>query len=81
MTTLEQILEYYEDDQILIADGFDEAVLGIEESSMRLIYSASKMVDCLIADGMTQEDAIEYLSYNVFGAYVGERTPIWCMDF
>ena len=26
---------------------------------------------------MSHEDAIEYLEYNVWGAYVGEQTPIY----
>jgi hypothetical protein len=36
------------------------------------------MIDILMfRDNMTVEDAIEYLEYNVFGAYVGEGTPIY----
>ena len=26
---------------------------------------------------MTDEEAWEYLEYNVFGAYVGDKTPIY----
>lgn len=29
---------------------------------------------------MSEEDAIEYFSFNVSGGYVGEKTPIWCQD-
>jgi hypothetical protein len=29
---------------------------------------------------MTIEEAIEYFEFNVRGAYVGEKTPIWCED-
>jgi len=29
---------------------------------------------------MSLEDAIEHLSFNTLNAYVGEKTPIWCMD-
>jgi methyl-accepting chemotaxis protein len=29
---------------------------------------------------MNEEDAIEYFEYNVSGAYIGEKTPIWCDD-
>jgi hypothetical protein len=31
-------------------------------------------------EGMSEEDAMEHFSYNVSGAYVGEKTPIWCYD-
>jgi hypothetical protein len=29
---------------------------------------------------MTAEDAIEHFQFNVAGAWVGEKTPIWCED-
>jgi len=31
-------------------------------------------------DGMDRIDAIEYLEFNTFGAYVGEKTPIYMWD-
>jgi len=30
---------------------------------------------------MDDEEAIEYLEFNTFGAYVGEKTPIWAETF
>jgi len=64
----------------LKADGFDEAIIGVDFVShpARIIYNKQKMLDILIErDGMTDEEAIEYLEYNVLGAYVGEGTPIY----
>jgi hypothetical protein len=78
---LEIIIENYQDEEILKADGFDDAVIGIEVHSMRLIYSVQKCIDILKEDEMDEIDAIEYFEYNVLGAYVGEKTPIWCNDF
>jgi hypothetical protein len=78
---LEQIIDYYYETDFLKADGFDAAVIGIDEGTMRLIYSVSKCIDILVKDQeMDYEDALEYFSYNVSGAYVGEKTPIWCND-
>jgi hypothetical protein len=78
---LEEIVEYYPDEEILKADGFDDAVIGIEEGTMRLIYSVRRCIEILITDEeMTLEDALEHFSYNVSGSYVGEKTPIWCED-
>ena len=77
---LERILGIYEDEELLIADGFDDAVIGIDESSMRVIYSVAKCLHILERD-MEMIDAIEYFEFNVKGAYVGEKTPIWCEDF
>ena len=77
---LEKILEQYEDEQILIADGFDDAVIGIEENSMRLIYSVEKCINILMDQGMDMTESVEYFDFNVSGSYVGEKTPIWCDD-
>jgi hypothetical protein len=78
---LEIIIENYEDEEILKADGFDNAVIGIDTNSMRLIYSVQKCIEVLREEGMDEIDAVEYFEYNVLGAYVGEKTPIWCNDF
>ena len=77
---LKRILENYPDENILTADGFDDAVIGFEVHSMRLIYSVTKCLEILMNDGMDETDAQEYFSYNVEGAWVGEQTPIWCHD-
>lgn len=74
-----EIMEKYPDEEFLLADGFNEAVLGVDEKSMRLIYSISKCINILMQD-MSEEDAFEYFYYNVSGAYMGEKTPIWCDD-
>lgn len=41
------------------------------------VYSYDKILDILmIEDGMTEREAIDYIEYNIAGAYVGELTPI-----
>jgi len=80
MNLLDEIVMVYEGEDILKADGFDDAVIGIETNTMRLIYSVSKCLAILEADGMDYEEAREYFDFNVSGAYVGEQTPIWCDD-
>lgn len=78
---LEQILEWFPEEEILKADGFDEAIIGIDDTTMRLIYSQSKCIEILMTrDGMDDETAFEYFHFNVKGAYMGEKTPIWCVD-
>ena len=77
---LDNIVEYYQDEEILKADGFDDAVIGIENGTMRLIYSVRMCIEILVLEGMDMVDAIEHFDYNVKGSYVGEKTPIWCDD-
>lgn len=76
---LDKILAWFPEEEILLADGLDEAIIGIDETSMRLIYSKSKCIEILCRD-MSEEDAHEHFSFNISGAYVGEKTPIWCLD-
>jgi hypothetical protein len=79
---INEIIEQYEDETFLKADGFDEAIIGVCEdfnAPVRLIYSVTKCIEILMRD-MSEEDAMEHFSFNVSGGYVGEKTPIWCLD-
>jgi hypothetical protein len=76
---IDEILERYQDESFLKADGFDEAIIGVDEKEMRLIYSVSKCIEILCRD-MSEEDALEHFDYNVSGSYMGDKTPIWCYD-
>ena len=46
---------------------------------MRLIYSVEKCITILMKE-MSFEEAFDYFHYNVLGAWVGDKTPIWCED-
>ena len=77
------IIEFYGDhdeDGLLFADGFDDAIIGICPTSLRVVYSRSKVIEILCND-MSEEDAVDYAEYNTFNTYVGEKTPIWVEDF
>ena len=77
---LEGIIEYYQDEEFLKADGFDDSVIGVDTSTMRLIYSVRMCVEILVLQGMDMFEAIEYFDFNIRGSFVGEKTPIWCED-
>ena len=75
---LEQALSVI-DEEIMVMDGFEEAFIGL---SLRCgqptlaTYSWEKMVDVLMdKDGMEYDEAVEYISYNCLGAWMGEITP------
>lgn len=61
-------------------DRFHNAIIGIGGRCGMpdvYIYSYDKMLTVLMEeDDMSEGDAIDYLEYNVLGAYVGEETPI-----
>ena len=68
--------------ETMFADGFDDAIIGLDTTGevFRVIYDRDKMAQRLEEDGMSSEEAWEYLEYNVFGAYVGEGTPIYAHE-
>ena len=76
---LSHILESFPEEDFLVADGFDEAIIGVETNTMRLIYSYTKCIEILTRD-MDYQEATEYFNFNVSGVYIGDRTPIWCYD-
>lgn len=65
---------------VLLADGFDDAFIGVSQrmnEPLLAVYSYDKMVEVLVVrDGMTEEEACEYIDFNVVGAWVGKQTPI-----
>jgi hypothetical protein len=82
---LELILEMAEESLSLKPDGFDGsadgyngAIVGITDNG-QLVYSKERMIELLVEmnNEMTIEDAWEFLEYNCFNAYIGEKTPIY----
>jgi len=61
---------------MLKADGFDSCVMGVTSGGTKLIYNYEACVALLcVRDGMSHEEAEEFMDYNVVGAYMGEETP------
>lgn len=76
--TREDIIETYGDDEeILFADGLDDAIIGVDHK-LRVVYDIDTIIEILMKrDGMTDEEAMEFAEFNIFDAYVGEKTPIY----
>ena len=67
---------------LMFAEGFDKAIIGVDSQTGRVIYSIDKCIQILQEDhDMTENDAVDYFYFNCEAAYVGERTPIWCDDY
>ena len=80
MSLKEKLDEHIGDDySILLADGLDEAFIGIgwQFNTPLAVYYRDKCIEILESQGMTPEEAQEYFYYNTQGAYVGEQTPIF----
>lgn len=76
-------LNSYGDGELLFLSEpeFDAAIVGIAERigmSAVVVYDITKIIDVLCdRDGMDRDMASEYYEFNILGAYVGERTPLF----
>jgi len=65
----------------LLADGFDEAILGMcmQFGQEHVVaYDYDKCLEILKdRDDMSIDEAIEYMEYNVVGAYMGVYSPVF----
>lgn len=48
-----------------ILEGLDEAIMGYDAASKKIIYDYSTIVEILVEGGMLEYDAIEYVEYNI----------------
>jgi len=74
--------ENYPDQELLLADGFEEAFIGVatQFDKPMAVFDRQKCIQILMRD-MSEEEAYEYFSFNVEGAYVGETTPAFIEFF
>jgi hypothetical protein len=73
-----------ENPDALWPDGFEAAYLGLATRCGQptlAAFSMRKAISVLIMrDGMSYEEAEEFLTFNVTGAWCGPGTPIWIDD-
>lgn len=76
MIDKEQLMEILAEEECLTADGFEDALVGCTYgANVVAVYDINKMIEVLVEEGMEYEDAVEFLDYNIVGAYVGDKTP------
>ena len=62
----------------LIANGYDDAIIGYTDDGL-VVYDSNACVELLCdQSGLSYEDSLDFLEFNTFGAYCGEKTPIFC---
>lgn len=61
-----------------LIDEFSDAWIGIayNASSPVAVYDMDKLLNILVQDEMSQEDAIDHVLYNIVGSFQGENYPI-----
>jgi hypothetical protein len=77
----EKLLEEYPDQIFLLVEGLDKAAVGVTNGTigeMVVVYDYVKCIATLQEDNDWNElDAIEWMEYNISGAYMGKKNPIF----
>ena len=58
---------------------YDEAIIGVMEragGSPVIAYDTQKILD-ILERSMSVEEAQEFFEYNILGAYMGDKTPVY----
>ena len=77
---LNSIVEIYGEKTLEKIDGFDNAVIGLEVKTDRLIYSVKKCVN-LLKTKMPVEEAIDYFYMEIYSENANENKVIFCEDY
>lgn len=76
----ERIQELLDGEDMILYDGCDDAIIGVgsvHSKPLIAVYCYNKLVDVFVKqEDMTYEEAMEYIDFNIVGAYVGETTPL-----
>ena len=66
--------------ELVIYDGFDDAIIGVGSVNQQqaVVYDEAMVIEIIQRDLEIDEvSAVEYFEFNVSGAYIGEKTPIF----
>ena len=76
------IAEQYGEELLFLdpPEQFDSCIIGVANRcgmDYVVVYDEAKIVEALMSDGMSEEQALEHFDFNIAGSYVGERTPMF----
>jgi hypothetical protein len=83
----EELMIILEEEECLIADDYNDCLIGITEGANPVaVYSTQKVITKIFEEIKSDKnyegedpymDAIEHFQYNIAGSYVGEKTPVY----
>lgn len=78
----EDIADQYGEDMLFLdpPEQFDKCIVGVAYRCGMdpvAVYDEAKVINALVDAGMTPEEAIEWYDFNITGAYLGEKTPLF----
>ena len=82
---IHELDERYPDLELKYWTGLEDSIVGVaDRCSMPtvVVHDFDKMKKIFMErDGMTEEDAEEWISFNITGAWIGDTTPITLYDW
>ena len=76
----EELAEIWDQDLLFMSEPeYDQAIIGVMEragGSPVIAYDTQKILD-ILERSMSVEEAQEFFEYNILGAYVGDKTPVY----
>lgn len=66
--------------ELLVMDGFDDCLVGVVTILGKqpvACYDRQKVIEKLVSQGMSEEEAREFHEFNQAGAYMGDATPVF----
>ena len=63
----------------LMEEEFDDAIIGVAErigDEPVVAYDTTKIVE-ILSRSMSVDEAYEFFEFNILGAYVGDKTPLF----
>lgn len=69
-----------QNEEALFLDEYDACIVGVAERfgvGPVAAYDYDAIIEKLVADGLTYDDAVEHFEFNIIGAWVGDSTPIF----
>jgi hypothetical protein len=77
---LNLIIKIYGEKTLEKIDGFDNAIIGVEVKTDRLIYSVKKCLE-ILKKQMPTEEAIDHFYMDIFSGSQQESKVIFCEDY
>jgi hypothetical protein len=78
--TLNALAKIYGENALEKIEGLDDAVIGVDVITNRLIYSVKKCVG-ILKRKMTTEEAIDFFYADIFSEKATEQKVIFCEDY
>jgi hypothetical protein len=72
----EQLNEHVDVNDLIFVDGFDDAIIGLDTTSKRIVYSKQIMIEICL-EVLEYEYAMSQLTNNIWGVDGGDKRPIF----